>query len=195
MARRRSARVLDVVKKTPLLLLIVFVSGFARADELRVSSKEPVIVVTPDQWKSTKDQSPTSSFPFETHRVVPPTNRNAVCLVSIFDRNKQELTGPQFLKKILRGDSRPYVSSPDELSKLDFKELKISGGLGFYANFVDPDLVGKPVEKGSYKTATPIILSLSSKYLIKLTVLCDEINGADYRDAIKIVESIRIKTD
>ena len=28
-----------------------------------------------------------------------------------------------------------------------------------------------------------------------ITVLCDEINGADYRDAIKLVESIRIKTE
>jgi len=116
-------------------------------------------------------------------------------LVSIFDKDKQEFADPQFLKKLLRGDSRPYVSSPDDLSKVKFKELKIDGGLGFYANFVDPDLVGKPVERGSYKTATPIILSLGSKYLIKLTILCDEINGADYRDAIKIVESIRIKNE
>ena len=97
------------------------------------------------------------------------------------------------VKKILRGDSRPYVTSPDDLPKLELKEVKINGGLGFYANFVDPDLVGKPVEKGNYKTATPVILSLGSKYLIKVTVLCDEINGADYRDALKIVESIRVK--
>jgi hypothetical protein len=65
--------------------------------------------------------------------------------------------------------------------------------LGFYANFVDPDLVGKPVKEREYKTATPIILSLGTRYLIKITVLCDEIDGADYRDAIKIVESMAIK--
>jgi hypothetical protein len=183
------------MKQTTSLLLIVLVCGFARAGDLAVSAKEPVIVVAPDQWQSTKDKSPSSAFPFETYRVVPPTNRNAVCLISMFDKNKQEFTDPQFLKKILRGDSRPYVGSPDELSKLELKEVKIHGGLGFYANFVDPDLVGKPVEKGSYKTATPIILGLGSKYLIKGTVLCDEINGADYRDIIKIVESIRIKKE
>jgi len=40
-----------------------------------------------------------------------------------------------------------------------------------------------------------IILSLGTKYLIKVTVLSDEINGADYRDVIKIVESIRIKKE
>ncbi len=184
-----------VMKKILSLLLIFLAYGFSRAEELLVSSKEPLVVVTPDQWKATKDKSPTSSFPFETFRVVPPASRNAVCLISIFEKDRQEFSDPQYLKKILKGDSRPYVSSTDDLSKLELKEMKINGGLGFYANFVDPDLVGKPVEKGSYKTATPIILSLGTKYLIKVTALCNEINGADYRDVIKIVESIRIKKE
>ena len=183
------------MKKITPLLLVVFVCGFARAGDLSVSAKEPVIVVAPDQWKSTKDKSPSGSFPFETYRVVPSINRNAVCLISIFDKDKQEFADPQFLKKILRADSRPYVDSSDELAKLELKEMKINGGLGFYANFVDPDLVGKPVKQGSYKSVTPILLSLGSKYLIKVTVLCDEINGADYRDIIKIVESIGIKKE
>jgi len=49
--------------------------------------------------------------------------------------------------------------------------FEVSGGLGFYANFVDPDLVGKPVKKGEYKTATAGLVSLYTKYLIKITVL------------------------
>jgi hypothetical protein len=183
------------MKKSISFLLILSVYGFANADELRVSAKEPVMIVAPNQWTSTTDKSPKGSFPFETYRVEPPASRNAVCLISIFGKDKQEFTDPQLLKKIVRGDSRPYVNSPDELPKLELKELTIHGGLGFYANFVDPDLVGKPMQHGSYKTATPIILCLGSKYLIKVTVLCDEINGADYRDAIKIIESIRIKKE
>src|SRR6266487_4617783 len=110
------------MKKITSLLLIAFVCGFARAGDLAVSAKEPVIVLAPDQWKSTRDKSPSSSFPFETYRAAPPTNRNAVCLISIFDKDKQEFADPQFLKKILRADSRPYVGSPDELSKLEPKE-------------------------------------------------------------------------
>jgi len=116
-------------------------------------------------------------------------------LVSVFDKDKQAFAEPEFLKKLLRADSRPYVNSAGELSKAEIKELKINGGLGFYANFVDPDLVGKPVQVGSYKTATPIILSLGANYLIKATVLCDEISGPDYRDAIKVVESIRARKE
>ena len=117
------------------------------------------------------------------------------CLISVMDKDKKEFADAEFLKKLVRGDSRPYVNSPADLAKLEIKELKIKGGLGFHANFVDPDLVGKPVKKGSYKTATPIILSVGSQYLIKITVLCDEIQGVDYQDAIKIIESIAVKKE
>jgi hypothetical protein len=184
------------MKRSTWLLSILLVCGFgARANELRVSSKEPVVVVAPDQWKSTKDKSPSDAFPFETYRVEAPGGRNAVCLISIYDKDNPKFKEPQFLKDLLRADSRPYVGSPDELSKIEVKELKIDGGLGFYANFVDPDLVGKPAKPGDYKTASPIVLSLGSKYLMKATILCDEINGVDYREAFKIVESIRIKKE
>ena len=183
------------MKKTILLLLTCFTYGLANADPLSVSSKEPITVVAPDHWKSTKDKPPSNAFPFEIYRVEPPTGRNAVCLVSAFDKDKPEFADAKFLKKILRGDSRPYVSSPDDLPKLELKEIKINGGLGFYVNFVDPDLVGKPVKQGDYKTATPILMSLGSKYLIKVTLLCDEIDGADYRDLMTIVKSIKIKPE
>ena len=180
--------------KTPLTLLLFFLVGaFAYADELTVSAKEAIVVAAPDQWTSKEDKSPTATFPAETYRLAPPAGHNAVCLISILDKDNAEFTDSAFLKKIVRGDSRPYVNSPEELAKIELKELNIDGGLGFCANFVDPDMVGKPVKEGSYKTATPILLSIGSKYLIKVTILCDEINGADYQEAIKVVESIRIK--
>lgn len=167
--------------------------GLAQAGDLRVSSKEPVIVTTPDQWQAAKDKPPTPNFPIETYRLVPPSGRNAICLVSILDKDKKTFADPAFLKTALRGECQPYVKSPDELPKVELKELKIQGGLGFYANFVDPDLVGKPVKPGDFKTATPILLSIGSSYLIKITILCDELGGADYREALKIVESIKVR--
>ena len=181
------------MKITIALLSILMVSAFARAGELRVSATEPIFVVAPDFWQSAKDRPPVGSFPFETYRLVPPLERNAQCLVSIFDKNRPEFADAQFLKKLLRGDFLPYVNSPDDLSKIEIKEMKIKGGLAYYANFVDPDLVGKPVEKGGFKTATPVILSLRTNYLIKVTIFCDQINGPDYQDSTKILESIKTR--
>lgn len=181
------------MKKTTIFLSTLLVSAFAQAGELHVSATEPIFVVAPDNWQSAKDRPPVSSFPFETYRVTPPSERNAQCLVSIFDKNRPEFVDAQLLKKLLRGDCLPYVNSPDDLSKVEIKEMKIKGGLAYYANFVDPDLVGKPVQKGSFKTATPVILSLGTNYLIKVTIFCDQLNGVDYQDSMKVVESIKAK--
>ena len=181
--------------KTTCFHVILFIAGITNGAEFRTSSKEPVVVTAPDQWKATKDRTPSATFPFETYRIEPPTNRNAVCLISIYDTDKPEFTDPEFLKTLLRADCRPYVGSSSELSKVEAKELKVDSGLAFYANFIDPDLVGKPVVRGSYKTATPVIACISSKYLIKITILCDQIDGPDYRDVIAIVKSIKVKKE
>lgn len=150
--------------KHPILVLLPIVACcVAHAAELHVSSQEPIVVTAPDDWTAKKEKPPSDKLPFETYRIEPPAGRNAVCLISILDKDHQQFAEADFLKKLLRGDSRPYVSSPDELPKLEPKELKLKEGLGFYVNFVDPDLVGKPTKKGSYKTATPVIISLGSK--------------------------------
>lgn len=176
------------------LSLILSSAALVRAGELAVSTTVPVVVVAPDGWQSAKDQSPLSAAaPFETFKVFPPAGRNAVCLVSILDRDKPAYAAPAMLKKILRGDCRPYVGTAAELPNVELKELKIGGGLGFYANFIDPDLLGKPATSGAYKTATPIILSIGAKVLIKATILCDDLNGADYRQAFQMVESLKMK--
>jgi hypothetical protein len=128
--------------------------------------------------------------PVETFQVTPAAPRNAVCLITILDKADAEYANPAFLKKILRLECRPYT---EDLAKVEIKDMKIHGGLGVYANFVDPDLVGKPVTLGSYKTATPLYVGLDTRYLIKATILCDDLNGADYREAFQIVESLKAK--
>ena len=183
------------MKKPLTLLAFLLGSLLTHAGELRVSTAEPIVAVAPDGWQASKFAPAGSAFPNETYQIQAPAARNAALLVSVADKDKIAFADPEFLKKLLRAGCNAYVSSPDELSKLPLKELTIKGGLGYCASFVDPDLVGKPVEKGAYKVATPVILSLDSKYLLKVTIFCDQTNGTDYQDAIRIVESIKIKTD
>src|SRR5437762_1027498 len=113
------------MKTTSSLLLIVFACGFARAGDLPISAKEPLVVAAPDQWQSTKVKPPAKAFAFETYRIAPPTDRNVVCLVSIFGKDKPEFADAQYLKKLLREGSRTYAGSAEELSKIELKEMKI----------------------------------------------------------------------
>jgi hypothetical protein len=185
---------MDILKRIFAVLVILLTCASIHARELVVYSADPVVVVTSADWEATKDRPPSAVFPFETYRLTPPSDRNVMCLISILDNsNKPENATPEFLKKLLRDDSRPYVDSAAELPNIPIKELKIDGGLGYYANFIDPDLAGKPIKKGSYKTATPMILSLGTKYLIKFTVLCDDLKSDDYKEAMKLIESIKLR--
>jgi hypothetical protein len=186
---------ITLMKKIMTLFTILLATAYARAGELQVSSTDPIFVTVPDHWQAAKYSPPDHPSPAETYRIVPPDSRNAAVLFSLFDKSTPEFSDPEFLKKTLRGTFVVYVASPVDLPKIPIKELNIKGGLGYYASFVDPDLVGKPVEKGNYKISTSAIVGLGSKYLIVITVLCDQINGADYRDAINIVESIKVKKD
>ena len=175
-----------------VILVVCFAFSVAQASDLRVSSAEPLLVRAVAGWHSAKD-SGMPGMPFETYRLSPPEGRNASVLISVLGKDDAEFSTPETLKNLVRLDSRPYVSSPDELAKIAPKGLKIAGGQGFYADFTDPDLVGKPVAIGNYKISTLVFLSLGTKYLIKCTVLSDAIDGPDYRDAIKILESIKIQ--
>jgi hypothetical protein len=185
------------MKKTILLLSILLGSALARAGELHLSAVEPIYVVAPETWQASKAVSPTTAFRYQTYQIMPPTNHNAAILVSIIGNGKTEVKAEfadrEFLKKVLRGVCAPYVASPNDAAKIPIKELSVKGGLEVYADFVDPDLVGKAVQAGNYKVSTPIILSLGSKYLITATIMSDEIGGDDYREAFKIVESIKVK--
>jgi hypothetical protein len=181
------------MSKVITLVAVLFLSGVAEAETLSVSGKEPVVVDAPDPWKSERDKEH-SEFPFETYRVAPTGDRNVILLVSVLSPENREIPDSDSLKRLLKEGCRPYLG-PTGDGKIEIKELKIDGVRGYYANFVDPDLVGKPVVKGKYKTATPMYLNLNSKYLISLTLLCDDLKGADYREAFKIAESVRVKKD
>jgi hypothetical protein len=183
---------LIAVKKLVCLVTLLLAAAAAKTAELKISTTEPVVVSAPADWQLTKLKPPTP-VPFETYKISPPDARNAACLITLLDTKRQEFADPDFLKMLLKADSRPYVNSATELKNIKIKELKISGGMAFHANFIDPDLVGKPIKKGDYKTATSIMISLGTKYLIKVTVLCDDLDGTDYREALKIVQSLKEK--
>jgi hypothetical protein len=163
------------------------------AAEIRLSDTENLAINAPDGWTARPDRAKDPFWPFVTIRISPGGERNAVCLISILDKNREEFKDPETLRRILLLDTRPYVPSAEDRKKVEFKKLTIAAGLGFYANFTDPDLVGKPIKKGSYKTATPLVISLGSDYLIKATILCDDLDGPDYAEALKIVESLKVK--
>lgn len=164
----------------------------AHAAVFRVSSAEPVIVTAPANWTVTTHKPATRDFPFESFRIAPAGDVNAICLVSIIGKDDDRFEDKELLEKAVKLNSRPFVPSEKELESVELHELKINGGAGYYADFIDPNLVDKPIKKGNYKVATPMIINLGKKYLIKLTVLSDKVDGPDYKELMKVVQTIRV---
>jgi len=171
-----------------LLLLL----AHASAAELKIAAGEPLVVETPAGWVSVPATPPGAPRGAATVRIVAPGERNAACMISIVAKNREEFKDPKALKRVLRGACGAYLSSPAEAEKMEVKELPIQGGLAFYANFTDPDLVGKPIKKESYKTATPIVLSIGAGYLINITIFCDDLKSRDYTEALEMVKSLKL---
>lgn len=175
-----------------LLLSLVLLATPLFGTELKVSPADPLVVTAAKGWTGAQE-APRRGFPFATLCITPPNGRNAECLITLMDRSHVEFKDSEFLKRLLQSDSRPYLANLAAWSKVQVKSLKVRGGIGFYVNFTDPDLAGKPAKKGDYKIATPIYFSLGSDYLLKATILCDDVSGADYSEALAMVESIHVQ--
>jgi hypothetical protein len=180
------------MKIVTLLLSILIAPALASAAELNIFASEPLVVETPAGWVAAAEPAPGGASSVRTVRIVAPGERNAACMISIVTKNRSEFKDPKVLKALLREGSGAYLSSRAEADKIEVKELPIKGGLAFYANFTDPDLVGKPVKKGSYKTATPIFLSIGAGYLINVTIFCDDLKSRDYTEALEMVKSLQV---
>jgi len=164
---------------TVLSLMLV---GSTRADALG----DAVEVTPPADWMLT---SPGQPSPFPTLRYVPRDGRNATVLLTLIPGDLAKVADSASLKKFHRILQQPYLVTPNDTVPLT--EFKLPQGFGVYAVFEDPDLVGKPVRKGSYKIAAPVAIFLTGGHVIQATVLTDvRENAMDFQQAIKLAQSV-----
>jgi len=70
------------------------------------------------------------------------------------------------------------------------REFKTPHAFGYSATFTDKNLVGKPPERGNYKTATTIVLYLPEQIAISASVLCDDVKGPEYEEMLALLRSL-----
>jgi hypothetical protein len=167
-----------------LFLLVLVVLPKCRADDLG-----GVAGVTPAKgWVQVPARGPGDPpVEFPTLRYVPKDGRNAAVLLTLMPANLTKATDLASLKAFLLRASEPMLPSPDFVPEVH--ELALAGGIGVYASFVDPSLVGKPPEAGNYKVATPVEVLLRNGATIHSTVFTDDAPGTDMSEALSIIQS------
>jgi hypothetical protein len=171
------------MKITPLLLI-----GIALFNAAAGATLGGRVELTPgEKWHEVKLDRVN---PFPTVRFVPVDNRNAELLVTLIPMEITKVSDAASLRMFHRGLCAPMMTSLDQ--RLNVSELKLAQGSGVYTTFEDPDLVGKPVKRGSYKAATPVALWLPPDVVLQVTLFTDTVSGPDVEEGLKILTSAKL---
>lgn len=169
------------------LFLCLCAGSALRADVLA----NVVEITPPSSWMKTDPRGPGEpSSPLPTLRYAPKDGRNAMVLLTFVPPEYAQVTELESLKKFFRQIAGPYLPTPE--AKLMAEEVKLPAGVGIFATFEDPRLVGEPVKKGTYKCATPVAVLLTGGGTLHITILTDSKDGADLQEAFKIVQSAKL---
>jgi hypothetical protein len=120
----------------------------------------------------------------------PADGRNASVLLTLIPSQMSGVKDKASLKAFFLRAVSPMLPSPDFVPEMT--EFQVDDGIGIYASFVDPSLVGKPVEKGNFKVATSVDFLLSNGFTVHATVFTDDLTSAAFTEGMAIAKSLRI---
>ena len=63
-------------------------------------------------------------------------------------------------------------------------------GYGFYCSFTDPDLRGRPPEKGNYKVMSTGKIRLAPDVLLDVSIMADDFRDEPYQQLLGAVEGM-----
>jgi hypothetical protein len=66
----------------------------------------------------------------------------------------------------------------------------LTSGFGFYCNFTDPHLVGKPPEPGNYKVASIGKIKLAPDTLVDVSIMADGFRDEPYQQLLGAIEGM-----
>lgn len=168
------------LKLLPLLLLLVLTAS-APAGSLGDAAN----VTPPAGWNLVENDRPS---PFPTLKYVSPAGHKAVALISLLPASQATATDLVGLKRFHARICTPFLPSPD--FAVESRDLKPVHGIGVYATFEDPSLVGKTPAPGEYKNATSACLFLGGDVLVQATILCDDPTAPEFREALDMLRGI-----
>jgi hypothetical protein len=175
----------------PLVLLFALAAlTTAHADQLGAD-----IRISPGRgWIAEETSAPGQPEPsFPTLRYTPKDGRNASIVLTLFPISVAgfKVANHASLERFNLLSARPYLDGQAEEPAPTV--LEIANGIGVCITSVDPALVGKPVPPGEYRIATSASMLLAGKHLIHCTIFYDEKDSADYREALEILLSAKVR--
>lgn len=173
------------MKKFLALVLLSTAGLFGQMQKLDLGSHGRLTLYLDDNWKfETADYGDRQMV-----NVVPKGEVNASCALTITFPEQDRLDTKKRLSLRVEVNGQPLAERSVE-GRSTAKEFSLQSGFGFYCNFTDPDLVGKPSERGNFKTLSVGLIHLASDVLIEVTISADGFNSEPYQQLLGMIEGM-----
>jgi hypothetical protein len=73
------------------------------------------------------------------------------------------------------------------------KAITLRTGFGYMCNFTDPDLVGKPPQKGNYKVGSFGLIHIAPDVLVEIFIGADSFRGEPYQQLLGAIEGMEFE--
>ena len=170
-----------------LLNLLVLATGLLRAQSATIDlgSHGKLTLYISDKWSvDTSD--------FGDRRMVsikPKDDTNAECALNITFPDADHYDTKARLKLRIEVDGAKYADQSTE-GKAVGKAFSLGTGYGYHCDFTDPELVGKPPQKGNYKTISVGLIHLTPDVLIEVSINADGFSSAAYNELLGAIEGM-----
>jgi hypothetical protein len=176
------------MKKYLLLLALTATLLKAGPATLDLGSHGKCTLYFPDGW----DVAVTDMAGTMTVTVSPTGDANASCTIAVTYPEQDRFDTKSRLKVRVEADGLPVAEGSVE-GKAVAREFSVSSGFGFYCNFTDAALKGKPPEKGNYKVTSMGKIHLAADVLMDVQILADDFRGAPYQQLLGAIEGLEFR--
>ena len=177
------------MKKLPLLLFLLL--GVARlgaqSQTVDLGSHGKITCYLDDSWQFT-----TADLGGRIVNITPKGDVNATCTLTITFPDQDHYDTKSRLRLRVEVNGTPMAEQSVE-GKAVAKPFELKSGYGFYCNFTDPELVGKPPQKGNYKTMTIGLIHLAPDVLIEVSISADGFTTEAYQQLLGMLEGMEFE--
>jgi len=175
--------------KRIVLPLLLVASLAVRADTINLRDHGRLNLFAPEGWKVTVEDNLDVGCNIT---IEPRRDANASCKIAIMYPEEDRFDTKERLRaEVVRVGREQYAGDSVE-RRASAREFYVKHGYGYYCNFTDPKLVGRPPEKGNYKVMSHGAIHLAHDVLIGVVIFADDFKGEDYQALLGLVEGLEL---
>jgi hypothetical protein len=118
---------------------------------------------------------------------------NASCTLTVSYPEVDRFDTKQKLKMRVEIDCAPFAAQSVE-GKAVAREFNLASGIGYYCNFTDAELRGKPVKAGDYKVATAGKIKLSPQVIVDVFIGAEGFRDEAYQQLLGALEGMEFRS-